>query len=69
MFVGVVQGKAVPCEAHQLGRDPHLQTDETGSRRPVLGLRHLHTQLTIPAEQKQRTKCALMQCAVIIQMG
>lgn len=53
VLVGVVQGKTVPREAHQLGCDPHLQTDETGSRRPVLGLRHLHTQLSVPADRRQ----------------
>lgn len=54
MFLCIMQRKTIPCQAHQLGCHPHLQADQSGSRRPVLLLRHLHTQFPVPAK---RQKC------------
>lgn len=48
-----MQGEAIPRQAHQFGRHPHLQADEAGTRRPAVH-RHLLTKLTVPAEFARR---------------
>lgn len=48
-----MQGEAVPRQAHQFGRHPHLQADEAGTRRPAVH-RHLLTKLTVPAKFARR---------------
>lgn len=49
VLLRVMQGEAIPRQAHQFGRHPHLQADEAGARRPAVH-RHLLTKLTVPAE-------------------
>lgn len=51
-----MQGEAIPRQAHQFGRHPHLQADEAGARRPAVH-RHLLTKLTVPAELHGEIKC------------
>lgn len=52
-----MQGEAIPRQAHQFGRHPHLQADEAGTRRPAVH-RHLLTKLSVPAELHGEIKFA-----------
>lgn len=52
MFFRVMEGEAVPGQAHQLRGHPHLQADEAGARHPPL-LLQAWAQLAVPAGEQQ----------------
>lgn len=56
MFLCVMQGKAIPGQAHQLRGHSHLQTDEAGAWRPAVHRRSL-TKLAVPTEVCGGKKC------------
>lgn len=53
VLLRIMEGEAVPSQAHQLGGHPHLQADEAGSWHPP-SILQAWAQLAVPAGERQR---------------